>query len=135
MLYLVFKIPWHIISHFKTETEKLNFNKITNFCSVKDTVKSLASMAHAYNPTHLKDWDQEDHGSRPAQANSLWEPHLQNSQTKMNWRCGSSSGTPALQVQSTEFKPQSHQKGKTKISVKRIKRQTIEWKKIFTIQW
>jgi hypothetical protein len=33
--------------------------------------------------------------------------HLQNNQTKTDWRCGSSSRAPALQVQSLEFKPQS----------------------------
>jgi hypothetical protein len=31
---------------------------------------------------------------------------------KMDWRCGSSGGMPALEVQSPEFKPQSHQKKK-----------------------
>jgi hypothetical protein len=34
----------------------------------------------------------------------------------MDWRCGSSHRVPALQVQSPEFKPQSHQKKKKKIS-------------------
>jgi hypothetical protein len=28
----------------------------------------------------------------------------------MDWRCGSSSREPALQAQSPQFKPQSHQK-------------------------
>jgi hypothetical protein len=32
-------------------------------------------------------------------------PHLQNSPSKIDWTCGSSSGAPALQVQSSEFKP------------------------------
>jgi hypothetical protein len=32
----------------------------------------------------------------------------------MNWRCGSSNRVPALQVQSPDFKPQSHQKKKKK---------------------
>jgi hypothetical protein len=30
----------------------------------------------------------------------------------LHWRCGSSSRVPALQSQSPEFKPQSHQKTK-----------------------
>jgi hypothetical protein len=38
--------------------------------------------------------------------------HLQNKQSKMEWRCGSSSKVSALQSQSPEFKPQSHQKKK-----------------------
>jgi hypothetical protein len=32
----------------------------------------------------------------------------------MDWRCGSSTRAPALQVQNPEFKPQSHQKEKEK---------------------
>jgi hypothetical protein len=38
------------------------------------------------------------------------KPHLQNNQSKMDWRCGSRTKTPALQVQSSELKPQSNQK-------------------------
>jgi hypothetical protein len=40
----------------------------------------------------------------------LETPHLQNNQSRMDWRCGSSSRTPALQAQSPEFKSQSHKK-------------------------
>jgi hypothetical protein len=35
----------------------------------------------------------------------------------MNWRCGSSSGMTALQVQSPEFKPQSYKKKKKYIYI------------------
>jgi hypothetical protein len=35
--------------------------------------------------------------------------HLQDNHSKMDWRCGSSLGAPALQVQISEFKPHSHQ--------------------------
>jgi hypothetical protein len=38
--------------------------------------------------------------------------HLQNSQSKMDWRCGSSGRVPALQC--LQFKLQSHQKKKKK---------------------
>jgi hypothetical protein len=31
---------------------------------------------------------------------------------KIDWRCGSNSRVPAVQVQSPEFKPQSHKKEK-----------------------
>jgi hypothetical protein len=31
-------------------------------------------VAHAYNPSSLGGWDQEDCSSRPAQVNSLWDP-------------------------------------------------------------
>jgi hypothetical protein len=43
----------------------------------------------------------------------LAKPHLQNNQSKMDWRCGSSSKAPDLQARSPEFKLQSHQKIKT----------------------
>jgi hypothetical protein len=58
--------------------------------------------------------DQEDHGSRPDGANSSRDLHLQNNQRKIDWRYGSSSRVPALQMQSPKFKPQSHSKQKTK---------------------
>jgi hypothetical protein len=44
----------------------------------------------------------------PALANSLWDPHLQNNQTKMDWRCGLGGRGPTLQMQSPGFKPQFH---------------------------
>jgi hypothetical protein len=56
----------------------------------------------------LGGWDQEDPSLRPAWKNSSQDPHLQNNQRKMDWRCGPSSRAPALQVQSHEFKPQSY---------------------------
>jgi hypothetical protein len=39
----------------------------------------------------------------------------------MAWRWGSSGKTPALQAQSPEFKPQSHQKKKKLLSMDRLK--------------
>jgi hypothetical protein len=35
--------------------------------------------------------------------------HLQTNQSKMDWKCGSSSRAPALQIWSPEFKPHFHQ--------------------------
>jgi hypothetical protein len=66
------------------------------------------------NSSYLGGRDRKDHSSRLAQANISWDPHLQNNQSKMNWRCGSSGGAPSLQVQSPEFKPQSHVKKEKK---------------------
>jgi hypothetical protein len=66
--------------------------------------KSPGAVAHAYNPSYLGGWNQEDHSSRPAWANSSQDPHLQNNQSKMDWRCGSSGRAPALQERSTELK-------------------------------
>jgi hypothetical protein len=54
-------------------------------------------------------------------------PHLQNNQRKMDWRCGSSNRIPALHVQSTEFKPQSHQKKKKGKKEKQNKQKTSKW--------
>jgi hypothetical protein len=59
--------------------------------------------------------DQEDPGSRPAHANSSWDLHLQNNQRKIDWKCGSSCRTTALQAWSPEFKSLSHQKKKEKL--------------------
>jgi hypothetical protein len=58
----------------------------------------------------LVGWDQEDFGSRPAGANSSWDPYFQNNQSKMDWRYGSSS-----RVLSTEFKPSAIKRKKKKI--------------------
>jgi hypothetical protein len=46
-------------------------------------------------------------------------PLLQNNQSKVNWKCGSSNRVPDLpvpdlQMQNPEFKPQSHKKKKKK---------------------
>jgi hypothetical protein len=65
---------------------------------------SQVLVTHTCHPSFLEGWDQEDHGLRPAWANSLRDPHLQNIQSKMGWRCGSSSRVAALQVRSPEFK-------------------------------
>jgi hypothetical protein len=67
---------------------------------------SWALVVHTCNPTYLGGRDQENQGSRPEEANSSQDPHLQNNQSKMNRRCGSSGKAPALQVQNPKFKPQ-----------------------------
>jgi hypothetical protein len=76
---------------------------------------SMMLVAHVSNPSYLGGWDQ-DCESRPAQANSSGDPHLQNNQSKMDERCGSSSRAPAVQVWSPQFKSQSYQKIKIKIN-------------------
>jgi hypothetical protein len=45
---------------------------------------SQVLVADAYNLSYLGGWDWEDLGSRPAQANSLKDPHLQNNQREMD---------------------------------------------------
>jgi hypothetical protein len=39
-------------------------------------------MAHTYNLSYSGGRDQEDHGSKPALANSLRDPNLENTQYK-----------------------------------------------------
>jgi hypothetical protein len=67
------------------------------------------SIIHAYNPSSLGGWDQEDHDSRPAQAKTSQDPHLQNNHGKIDWSYGSSGTVPALQAWSPEFKTPSCQ--------------------------
>jgi hypothetical protein len=38
--------------------------------------RSRAPVAHTYNPSYSEGRDQEDHGSKPAQAKSSVRPHL-----------------------------------------------------------
>jgi hypothetical protein len=42
------------------------------------------AVTHAYNPSYLGGWDQEDCSSRPKWGNSSWDSHLQNNQSKMD---------------------------------------------------
>jgi hypothetical protein len=62
-------------------------------------------MAHACNPSYLGGWNLEDHGLRPAWANSTQDSISKNNQSKMDWMCGSSSRVPALQIWSPELNP------------------------------
>jgi hypothetical protein len=66
-----------------------------------------SKVTYTCNPSYLGGWDQKDHSLRQAWANSSQDPHLQNNQSKMDWRCGSSSRVPALQAK-------FHQKKKKK---------------------
>jgi hypothetical protein len=69
---------------------------------------SRVLVAHACSPSYLGSWDQEDRGSRPEpEMFSSHNLYLQNNQSKMAWKCGSSCRVPALQVWSSEFKRQS----------------------------
>jgi hypothetical protein len=62
-------------------------------------------MTHTCNPSYLEGWDWEVHDLRPARANSLRDPHLQNKQSKMDWIHGSRGRLPALQVQNPDSHP------------------------------
>jgi hypothetical protein len=65
------------------------------------TLGSWVPVAHAYNPSYSGGRDQEDLGSKPAQANSLWDPILK--KVDHNKRA-----SRVAQGVGPEFKPQYH---------------------------
>jgi hypothetical protein len=65
-------------------------------------------VAHAYNPSYSGGRDQENHSSKPAQANSSQDPILKIPNTKMAGGVAQSVGS--------EFKPQYHQKNKHRLT-------------------
>jgi hypothetical protein len=48
----------------------------------KEEPKWAPVVGHICNPNYLGDWKHEDHGSKPAQTKSLWDPILINSWTQ-----------------------------------------------------
>jgi hypothetical protein len=50
-------------------------------------LRSRTLVAHAYNPC-IWETDWKDLGLRLDRVNSLQDPHLQNNQSKMDWKCG-----------------------------------------------
>jgi hypothetical protein len=54
----------------------LKFND--SLVSSKNVNTGWVPVAHTCNPSYLGVRDQEDPGSKPAQANSLWDPILKN---------------------------------------------------------
>jgi hypothetical protein len=68
---------------------------------------SQAPVAHACNPSYSGDRNQEDHGSKPAQANSSQEPYLEKPFTKIGLG-------GVAQGEGLEFKHQYCQKFKKK---------------------
>jgi hypothetical protein len=69
------------LGHLTTQTSLDCLLKLTNNCQVL--------VAHACNPSYSGGRDQEDQGSKPAQANSLWDPILKKPITKKGWWSGS----------------------------------------------
>jgi hypothetical protein len=67
-----------------------------------------ALVAHACNSSYLGDRDQEDCGSKPAQANSSWDP-ISKKKTHHKKRTGG-----VAQRVSPELKPQHHKKRQRK---------------------
>jgi hypothetical protein len=58
-------------------------------------IYSLAPVAHTCNPSYPGGKDHEDHGSKPARANSSRHPILKIPNTKKGWWSGSSGRAPA----------------------------------------
>jgi hypothetical protein len=55
----------------------------------KERRVSLVLVAHACNPSYSGGRDQEDHGLKPARANSFRDPILRKPITKKGWWSGS----------------------------------------------
>jgi hypothetical protein len=51
--------------------------------------KYWALVTHTYNPSYSRGRDQEDHGSKPARANSLQDAISKKSHHKKSWWSGS----------------------------------------------
>jgi hypothetical protein len=56
---------------------------------MKERSPSQALVAHGCNPSYSGGRDQEDWGSKPAQANSLWDPVSKKSIINKEWKNGS----------------------------------------------
>jgi hypothetical protein len=53
--------------------EKVSSQIMVSF-DLRNSKSSPVLVAHACNPSYLGDWGQEDHSSKPAQANSYQDP-------------------------------------------------------------
>jgi hypothetical protein len=71
---------------------------------IKRWSPSQALGAHAYNPSYSGGIDQEDHSSKPAQANSSQDPISKKPSQKITGGVAQGVGP--------EFKPQYHKKKK-----------------------
>jgi hypothetical protein len=64
-------------------------------------------VAHAYNPSYPGGRDQEDHSSKPVQANSSWRPYLEKPFTKiglMEWLQGKALSSSSSTTKKEEKK-------------------------------
>jgi hypothetical protein len=65
--------------------------------------RSQTLVTHTYNPSFSRGRDQEDRGSKPAQANSLKDSFLKNTNNNNNKKIQNRDGKVA---QDPEFKPE-----------------------------
>jgi hypothetical protein len=89
-----FSLPYQDVATIQTHLFEALF---CHFIAKKQPY-SWVLVAHVYNPSYSGGRDQEDHGSKPAWANSSRDPILKKPNTKKGWRSGSSVGP--------KFKPQ-----------------------------
>jgi hypothetical protein len=72
LLTLLLAVPcflFYFISH-KFKLNELYEHYLVVTCSLKTLIRSQVLVAHACNPSYSGGRDKDDHGSRPAQANS-----------------------------------------------------------------
>jgi hypothetical protein len=113
--YSTCKPVWH--PELKWQYCQKQRNKHKN--NPRDSPMSLAPVAHACKTRYLVDWDQED-GSQGQYRKIVFETTVTKI-TRGKWRYGSSCWAYLLQVQSSEFKPQSPKQKQTKKETRKIK--------------
>jgi hypothetical protein len=69
---------------------------------------------HACNPSYVGGWDQEDHGSGPVWANSLWDPIFKI--TRAKWTGGLAQVLECLPWVQIPVPPPKKKKGKIKMA-------------------
>jgi hypothetical protein len=68
---------------------KASHSKLQSGKTDKEEEQSQVPVAHACNPSYSGGRDQEDHGLKPAKANSLQDPIVKNPSQKKGWWSGS----------------------------------------------
>jgi hypothetical protein len=106
------KLPWVQDSNFMLSTWLEKPKEKDKFKVVRLPLGTMR-LTPVIPATWEADW--EDRSLRPAQANSSQDPISKINHSKMDCRCDSGTREPALEVQSPEFKSQSHQNRKKKV--------------------
>jgi hypothetical protein len=85
----VFRIAGIIVISYHTQLRTRHLLSVNLRFLIFKVKISLGSEAHACNPSYSGGRNQEDHGSKPAQANSSPDPILKKLITKKGWWSGS----------------------------------------------
>jgi hypothetical protein len=84
---------WAIYWRLYLKAKKPRNKNLRIFFSFKNNKRGTrALVAHAYNPSYSKGRDQEDRCLKPAQGNSLGDPHLKKALHKKRLVSGSRCG-------------------------------------------